>query len=476
MATHRDYLESQLLWLPVLDVTCLLAGVVAGISMRLGSVAVGDYFVGNMEWWIYLAAGIVSANYLTGSYGLEFKLSRFNTVVNWLFSISLGLLAVSVTSYAWLSTALGRGVLFLALAVYSALWLAARTAIYHFLFRTRAFSYRVAVIGGGLRCRELLGLVQNAWQRPVHRVVAIVGIADEGGQDVRAQGLDSATGIPLLRAGVDSLETMIRSLDVDVVVLAFDDEEDEAMIHSKLRRLRFDGVVILTQLGAAELYAGRIPLDMVDERWLMQSGVGFVSPAMMRFKRLLDVVSVLVFGLPALLLAAVVGLAVKVTSPRGRVFYHQERVGRMGRVYRMIKFRTMISSAEDGTGPVWSPVDDPRITRIGRFLRKYRLDELPQLWNVLKGDMSLVGPRPERPEIGTQLEGRIPHYRERENVPPGLTGWAQIRHPYGATVEDARRKLEFDLYYIKNLSLGLDLRIILQTLRIVLFGLERKTE
>ena len=155
------------------------------------------------------------------------------------------------------------------------------------------------------------------------------------------------------------------------------------------------------------------------------------------------------------------------------MFYVQERVGRFGVIFRIYKFRTMNPDAEKATGAVWSPEKDPRITWLGRFLRKFRLDELPQLINVLKGDMSLVGPRPERPELVEKLAREIPFYRERENIPPGLTGWAQIRYPYGASIEDSRAKLEYDLYYLQNLSVALDLRIILRTLRIVIFGLER---
>ena len=134
----------------------------------------------------------------------------------------------------------------------------------------------------------------------------------------------------------------------------------------------------------------------------------------------------------------------------------------------------MRPGAEVESGAVWAELNDPRVTWVGRFLRKYRLDELPQLINVLRGEMSLVGPRPERPEMVEKLSRAIPFYRERENLLPGLTGWAQIRYPYGATVEDAKAKLEFDLYYLQNLSIGLDLRIILRTLRIVVFGLERE--
>jgi len=162
------------------------------------------------------------------------------------------------------------------------------------------------------------------------------------------------------------------------------------------------------------------------------------------------------------------------TSLRSPVFYSQERVGRFGRIFRIYKFRTMVPLAEGERGAVWSPRGDPRVTLVGSFLRRYRLDELPQLFNVLKADMSLVGPRPERPELVEKLEKEIPYYRERENLLPGLTGWAQIRYPYGATVDDARAKLEYDLYYLQNLSVALDLRIILHTLRIVIFGMERE--
>jgi lipopolysaccharide/colanic/teichoic acid biosynthesis glycosyltransferase len=222
------------------------------------------------------------------------------------------------------------------------------------------------------------------------------------------------------------------------------------------------------------MYNGRVPLDLVDERWLMQASLGFVSPVTMRFKRLFDVLLTGVMALPALLLCAAIALLVKASSWRCPVMYSQERVGRFGQIFRIYKFRTMVPTAEDEVGAVWSPRDDPRVTAIGRVLRRYRLDELPQLYNVFRGDMSLVGPRPERPGLVEKLEKQIPYFRERENLLPGLTGWAQIRHPYGATVDDARLKLEYDLYYLQNLSAGLDLRILLHTLRIVLFGMERE--
>jgi lipopolysaccharide/colanic/teichoic acid biosynthesis glycosyltransferase len=165
-----------------------------------------------------------------------------------------------------------------------------------------------------------------------------------------------------------------------------------------------------------------------------------------------------------------VGLAVRLTSP-GPVFYHQRRVGHHGRIFSVHKFRSMRQDAEAVSGPVWaSKSGDPRVTRIGGFLRRTRMDEVPQLWNVLIGDMSIVGPRPERPEFVSDLTTQIPFYGQRHIVRPGITGWAQVRYTYGATAEDALEKLQFDLFYIKNLSIPLDFFIILATAKTILLG------
>lgn len=174
--------------------------------------------------------------------------------------------------------------------------------------------------------------------------------------------------------------------------------------------------------------------------------------------------SLLVLTLPLLLLVA---LAIKLDSP-GPVLYRQERVGRRGRVFTILKFRSMTVDAEAG-GPVWCRVQDPRVTRVGQFLRLTRIDEIPQALNILRGDMAFVGPRPERPGFVEQLSAMIPHYADRDFVRPGLTGWAQVRFRYGASVDDARNKLAFDLYYIENRSIWLDMRIVLATVRVVLF-------
>src|ERR1051325_6738901 len=164
-----------------------------------------------------------------------------------------------------------------------------------------------------------------------------------------------------------------------------------------------------------------------------------------------------------------VGIAVRLDS-RGPIIYRQTRVGRMGKCFEVLKFRSMVQDAEKHTGAQWANQNDPRITRVGRILRKFRLDELPQFWNVIRGDMSFVGPRPERPCFVKQLRETIPYYDERHSVRPGLTGWAQVQYSYGSTVEDAFNKLEYDLFYLKNMSLIFDLAIIFRTMRIVVGG------
>jgi exopolysaccharide biosynthesis polyprenyl glycosylphosphotransferase len=163
-----------------------------------------------------------------------------------------------------------------------------------------------------------------------------------------------------------------------------------------------------------------------------------------------------------------VAIAIKLESP-GPVFYSQERVGRYNKPFHIYKFRSMITDAEQANRPVWAQKNDSRITRVGQFIRKTRLDELPQLWNILKGEMSFVGPRPERPVFVKDLEEKIPFYSQRHIVKPGLTGWAQIRYEYGASIEDALKKLEYDLYYVKNMSIFLDIMTIMETVHVVLF-------
>jgi sugar transferase (PEP-CTERM system associated) len=236
----------------------------------------------------------------------------------------------------------------------------------------------------------------------------------------------------------------------------------------KLLEMKLDGVSFDHLASVYESYTGKIAVENLRPSWLIFSA-GFKKSSLVgASKRLLDLLAAGLGMVIALPLMALVMLAIKLTS-QGPALYHQQRVGQHGRIFTVHKFRSMRQDAEAATGPVWAAKHgDPRITPVGRFLRRSRLDELPQLWNVLKGDMSFVGPRPERPEFVADLTRQIPFYGQRHVVRPGLTGWAQVRYTYGASVEDALQKLQYDLFYIKNLSLALDLFIILDTVKTVL--------
>jgi sugar transferase (PEP-CTERM system associated) len=235
----------------------------------------------------------------------------------------------------------------------------------------------------------------------------------------------------------------------------------------ELLDLRMHGVKIEEATTWLEKISGKIEVENLSPSWLV-FGEGFRrSTAFIVVRRVISVVISLIGLICALPFFPLIMLAIRLDS-EGPVFYSQTRVGKAGRTFKVVKFRTMRQDAEAANGPQWADNNDPRVTRIGKFLRFSRIDEIPQLWCVLKGDMAFVGPRPERPEFIEQLSKEIPYYGVRHMVRPGLTGWAQVKYKYGSTVEDAREKLQYDLYYIKNASIGLDLLIMFQTIKTVL--------
>jgi exopolysaccharide biosynthesis polyprenyl glycosylphosphotransferase len=290
--------------------------------------------------------------------------------------------------------------------------------------------------------------------------------AAENGPLAAVMRLPSAAAQPLA-VPARSLPDVVKQLRVDTVVIATEDPSEPLPV-DELIRLRLDGVTVLPAQRFAERVLRRAPLSLLRPTDLA-IGDGLTSPVRAAVKRLFDLLMssiLLLFAAPVL---AVLAIVIKVDS-EGPVFYWQERTGRGGKPYKVHKLRTMRKDAEKLSGPVWASQKDPRITRIGAFLRKTRLDEIPQVFAVFRGDMSFVGPRPERPFFVDQLKAQIPFFGLREAVKPGITGWAQIRYPYGSSVEDAKNKLEYDLYYALHQSLFLDLAICFHTAKTVLFG------
>ncbi len=321
-------------------------------------------------------------------------------------------------------------------------------------------SERLLLVGTGpgavLLARELFA-------RRSELGVEIVGFVDPD---------PARVGAPVINPGVvgtiDDIAALASSMAVDRVVVSLSDERGK-LPREKLLAVRLRSGVLFDHLASVyEDYTGKIALENLRPSWLLFSSGFRKTQLLMAAKRAFDVATA-VFGLIASLpLTILSAMVLKLESPRDPVLYHQERVGLDGDVFTIHKFRTMRRDAEARTGPVWSAGDaDPRITRAGRFLRKSRLDEIPQLWNVLWGDMSLIGPRPERPEFVAQLTREIPFYGQRHVVKPGVTGWAQVRYSYGCSVEDAIEKLQYDLYYVKHMSMAFDVLIALETVKTV---------
>jgi sugar transferase (PEP-CTERM system associated) len=267
---------------------------------------------------------------------------------------------------------------------------------------------------------------------------------------------------------MDDLEELVRRRRPDRIVVALSDLRDKAPLDLLLRLKVRDEIQVEEASGFFERLTGKVNTDHLQNGRMVFAETAPWARPYRRLRRAFDVVSSLIgmaLSLPLMILTAV---AIRVESP-GPVFYTQERIGLHGRKFRIFKFRSMQDDAE-AHGPVWACENDPRVTRVGRIIRRLHIDETPQFFNILRGEMSLIGPRPERTEFVERLERRIPYYSERHLVKPGLTGWAQVSYPYGASIEDAREKHQYDLYYIKNQSPLLDAIILFETARVVLFG------
>ena len=293
------------------------------------------------------------------------------------------------------------------------------------------------------------------------RGIEIVGIVDA--EPSAAHGDLPGPGII---GTIEDIPAIVRARSVDRVVVSLADARGKLPM-ATLLRMKLDGVAFDHLASVYEEYTGKIAVENLRPSWLIFADGFRKTKTLTLVKRAIDAVvaAVALILLSPLLLA--IALAVRLTSS-GPVLYHQQRVGQDGWLFYVHKFRSMRQDAERGIGAVWARKDDDRVTRIGGFLRRARLDELPQLWNILCGHMSLVGPRPERPEFVSALTDQIPFYAQRHVVKPGLTGWSQVRYTYGASVEDAMEKLQYDLFYIKHLSIGLDFLIVLQTVKTVL--------
>lgn len=332
-------------------------------------------------------------------------------------------------------------------------------------FIVKTARWRVLFLGINKEVEALIGYLlkhPQLGQKPV----ATLAVNGNTGTNLRLpfeEALDGGS-IPHF-ADSRRIEDIIREYSVDTIVTAEDIKENKTLMELLFRAIPLGiGVVEFTRF--YEMFTGKIPLSLINQVWFLENLVGIKKQGYEFFKRALDIIVALLAGIPAAVLFPFIALAIKLDS-EGPIFYKQRRVGRHGKEFWIIKYRSMMKGAEKITGSK-ELKEDPRHTRVGRFLRKSYLDELPQIINILRGEMSFVGPRPERPEYVSRLKQKIPFYEMRLLVPPGITGWAQVNMEDDASVEDAPEKMQYDLYYIKNRSFVLDLLIILRTIFILL--------
>ncbi len=451
----KHYIPHAVLLLGLLDLGLLVVASEIAWQLRASQIGISTGDIGGrgialigtamMIWLAMIAVGVYGPNALRS---LRFAGARV------LVAISLGIIALAVVDFVIATDLLWRSTLLYTMGLAILVLVADRLLLNSFL-GSSAFRRRVMVLGASDRAQRLRELGDKP--ETGFAIVAYISMSDNG------RVVEEA--IP--RAAIHDLGRFVENLGVSEVVLALQ-ERRNALPLKDLLRIKTKGVHVNDFSSFIERETGRVDLDTINPSWLIFSD-GFSSSRMFSsaVKRIFDITAsllLLVLTLPIIVLFA---LLVKLDS-KGPAFFRQTRVGLYGEPFTLIKLRSMRTDAEKD-GAKWAEENDPRITRLGRFIRKVRIDELPQTWSVLKGQMSFVGPRPEVPTFVESLEEEIPFYGERHMVKPGITGWAQINYPYGASVEDSRCKLEYDLYYAKNYTPFLDFVILLQTLRVILW-------
>jgi sugar transferase (PEP-CTERM system associated) len=413
-----------------------------------------SYIVLNYEYGFYkilfITCLVLLCSYYADLYAPRQLKSRGETYFRLLAVLGMISFILAGLSYAFPQILLGRDVFLIGLILLTfalGFW---RTA-YFWMLRMPVMRERVYVIGSGPRAQQLIDAVRN----DIHLGMELIGWTRED----ELHGVDSAEAKQnLLKLG--------DGVPVDRVILALGDRRGR-MPARELLQVRLNGVKVEDCCSLLEKISGRIEIEDLHPSAMIFAEGFRVNPWLLAARRLFAILASLTLLLICLPLLPLIALAVKLTST-GPVIFRQERVGRKGKTFNVYKFRTMCQDAEADTGAVWAKENDSRVTPIGEFLRKSRLDEIPQLFNVLKGDMGFVGPRPERPEFVQWLRDAIPYYDLRHILRPGITGWAQVRYPYGSSLADARRKLEYDLYYIKHMALSMDLLIAFATIKTVL--------
>jgi sugar transferase (PEP-CTERM system associated) len=442
------------------EATVVFGAIVAAVYLRLG---IEDAQYELMFRQGFLKTGLatlfcLAAFYLFDLYDFIVMHDRRELILRLVQALGLAWIALALSFYAFPQLMLGRGISLIALPLALALMVSWRISIHWFLGHP-GFGERILIVGSGNLAVEVAREVLN---RPDagYRIVGFVGN--------NAELLGKSLINPKVIAVTSELEDVVKRENIERIVIAMG-ERRGSLPTQELLHLSLTGAVSIEE-GASfyERVTGRVSLNMMRPSWLIFSGRGRQARISGITRNVVHRLVALIGAILSLPIVLVTAILIKLDS-KGPVFYRQERVGKNSRPFTLLKFRSMRVDAEKA-GPVWASKDDDRVTRLGRIIRKMRVDEIPQFWNILRGEMNFVGPRPERPHFVAQLADEIPYYEQRHLIPPGLTGWAQIKYPYGASIEDARQKLQYDLYYVKNQNLILDAIVLFETIKIILFG------
>lgn len=400
----------------------------------------------------------LAAFYLFDLYDFIVMHDRRELVLRLVQALGLAWIALALAFYGFPQLMLGRGISLIALPLALGLMVSWRVSI-HWLLGHPDFGEKILIVGSGPLAVEL---AREMLDRPDagYRIAGFVGSDPE----LLGKSLINPKVIGL----TSELEDVVARENIDRIIVAMGERRGQ-LPTNELLQLSLTGKVNIEE-GASfyERVTGRVSLNMIRPSWLIFSSRGRQARISGITRNVVHRLVAFIGGFMSLPIALVTAILIKFDST-GPVLYRQERVGKNGAPFTVLKFRSMRTDAEKA-GPVWASEQDDRTTRVGRIIRKLRIDEIPQFWNIIRGEMDFVGPRPERPHFVSQLAQEIPYYQQRHLIAPGLTGWAQIKYPYGASIEDARQKLQYDLYYIKNQSLVLDAIILFETIKIIVFG------
>jgi sugar transferase (PEP-CTERM system associated) len=443
------------------DAAIIYGGIILSMYLRLG-IEGPPYELNQKYGWVKI--GLISlvciANlYFYDLYDYVVMTNRRELMLRLVQALGIAWALLALVFYFVPFLMMGRGVSVISVPLVLLLLLGWRVFI-HSLTGHPGIGEKILVVGTG---QAALDTAEAVWERR-DAGYRIVGFVSENGAKPREK-----LGRSEILGKAHEIEGIIRNEKIDRVVIAVRERRGAFPTEALLKMSLAGDVSIEECTSFFERITGKVHIDMLRPSWLIFAGRRRDSRLKSAFRefvhRLLAMIG-LILSLPIGILTAIM---IKLES-RGPVFYRQERVGKNGKSFNVIKFRSMRIDAEADGMPVWAADNDARVTLVGRVIRKIRIDEIPQFWNIIKGEMNFVGPRPERPHFVRQLATEISFYEHRHMVAPGLTGWAQIRYPYGASVDDAIQKLQYDLYYIKNQSLTLDLVIVFETFKTVLFG------